>query len=271
MPVQVYITIWGRFTVFAHTDWVWEPRAEGGTQMLDSWLHVTFGGIAATLLCSALVAELAGYWLHRLLHSDKLPMLSRGHLIHHFLIYGPRQPMRAEDYKDATDNRFSIGNVGIEWIAPSGIILLFCWGLMALFHVRPVYQILAVCILLGWPIFMFSYLHDRMHIANFWMSRLPLLKIWFMKARRLHDIHHRSVNSAGRMDTNFGIGFYFFDRFFRTIANRHRPFNWIGYKTAVERYGLDEPELGSLDDRSKGPLQKSQGSEGLRQMDRRTS
>ncbi len=166
-------------------------------------LHVTFVGVVATLVDSVIVAEFAGYWLHRLLHSDKFPALSRGHLIHHFLIYGPRQPMR------------------------------------------------------GWPILMFSYLHDRMHTQNFWMTRVPLLKSWFLKARRLHDIHHRSVNSKGFMDTNFGIGFYFFDRFFRTMVKRHRPFNWEGYQAAIGRYGLDETELLSLRGCSKALFHKA--------------
>jgi hypothetical protein len=94
--------------------------------MLYERLHVTFVGVVATLVDSVVVAEFAGYWLHRLLHSNKFPALSRGHLIHHFLIYGPRQPMRAGDYRDATDNRFSVGNVGSEWLAPSSIILLSC-------------------------------------------------------------------------------------------------------------------------------------------------
>ncbi len=80
-------------------------------------LHVTFVGVVATLVDSVVVAEFAGYWLHRLLHSDKFPALSRGHLIHHFLIYGPRQPMRVGGYHDATDNRFALGNVGMEWLA----------------------------------------------------------------------------------------------------------------------------------------------------------
>jgi hypothetical protein len=124
-------------------------------------LHATFVGVVATLVGSIVVAELAGYWLHRLLHSDKFPALSRGHLIHHFLIYGPRQPMRAEEYQDATDNRFSVGNVGLEWLAPSTIILLFCWGMMLLLGVPRLYQVLGLCTLLGWPILMFNYLHDR--------------------------------------------------------------------------------------------------------------
>lgn len=166
--------------------------------------------------------------------------------------------MRAADYHDATESRFSIGNVGIEWLAPSAIVLLSCWGVMVLLGVTRIYQAMALCTLLGWPVLMFSYLHDRMHIEDFWMSRVPLLKTWFLKARRLHDIHHRSVNGKGYMDTNFGIGFYFFDRFFRTIAKRHRPFNWAGYKTAVERYGLDETELVSLRGCCKALFQKNE-------------
>jgi sterol desaturase/sphingolipid hydroxylase (fatty acid hydroxylase superfamily) len=228
--------------------------------MLYERLHVTFVGIVATLVESVVVAEFAGYWLHRLLHSDMFPSLSRGHLIHHFLIYGPRQPMRAGEYHDATDNRFSVGNVGIEWLAPSAIILLFCWGVMALLGVPAGYQVLALCTLLVWPILMFSYLHDRMHLENYWMTRVPLLRAWFLKARRLHDIHHRSVDSEGYMDTNFGIGFYFFDRFFRTMAKRHRSFNWQGYHTALGRYGLDETELLSLRGCSQALFHKEAGS-----------
>lgn len=205
--------------------------------------HATFVGVVATLVDSIVVAELAGYWLHRLVHTDKFPALGRGHLIHHFLIYGPRHPMRAAEYHDATDHRFSAGNVGLEWLVPLAIILLFCWGGMLLLGLPHIYQMLAISTSLGWPIFMFNYLHDRMHLEHFWVIRVLFLRTWFLNARRLHDIHHRSVNSEGFMDKNFGIGFYFFDRLFRTLAKRHRPFNWTGYRTAIERYGLDEAEL----------------------------
>src|SRR5207302_11511706 len=156
-------------------------------------LHVTFIGVLATLLDSVVVAEFAGYWLHRLLHSDKFPALSRGHLIHHFLVYGPTQPMRAGEYRDATDSRFAIGNIGIEWLAPSAIVLLFWWAVMALLGVPPAYQALSLCTLVGWPVLMFGYLHDRMHTDNFWMTRVPLLRWCFLNARRVHDMHHRCV------------------------------------------------------------------------------
>lgn len=37
-------------------------------------------GMLESVLCAVVVAELAGYWLHRLLHSEKLPLLSRSHM-----------------------------------------------------------------------------------------------------------------------------------------------------------------------------------------------
>jgi sterol desaturase/sphingolipid hydroxylase (fatty acid hydroxylase superfamily) len=67
------------------------------------------------------------------------------------------------------------------------------------------------------------------------------------------------VNRKGFMDTNFGIGFYFFDRFFRTMAKRHRPFDWQGYQEAIARYGLDEAELLSLRGCSQALFHKEAG------------
>jgi sterol desaturase/sphingolipid hydroxylase (fatty acid hydroxylase superfamily) len=197
-------------------------------------------GIPLALLISCLLAEFFGYWLHRLLHSDKIPLLSRGHLIHHFLIYGPGQPMRLEKYHDATDHRFSVGNIGLEWLVPSAIIFAVVWAAMRLIHLSALYQIIALATLVVWPTFMFSYLHDRMHLANFWMERVPILRLWFRAARRMHDIHHHAVDDNGRMEANFGIGFFLFDRVFRTMGPRHRPFNRAGFEAARLRYGLKE-------------------------------
>ena len=50
---------------------------------------------------------------------------------------------------------------------------------------NPVYQALSLATLIAWPVFMFSYLHDRMHLKDFWMARTPVIKIWFCRARRL--------------------------------------------------------------------------------------
>jgi sterol desaturase/sphingolipid hydroxylase (fatty acid hydroxylase superfamily) len=201
---------------------------------------VTLLGIVLCVVASCLFAEFAGYWLHRLLHSGRFPALSRSHMIHHLLVYGPRQPMRTNGYKDATDDRPSIGNVGLEWLAPSAAILAACWGAMSASHVPRPYQALSLLCLGLWPLFTFNYLHDRMHLQNFWMTKNRVIKLWFLKARRLHDIHHRGLNDVGKMDTNFGIGFYFFDRVFGTIATHHRPFNWAGFEAAKLRYDFSQ-------------------------------
>jgi sterol desaturase/sphingolipid hydroxylase (fatty acid hydroxylase superfamily) len=219
--------------------WCASAFCKGELIMFLAILGVTLRGLLFTITGSCFVAEFSGYWLHRLLHSDRFPALSRGHLIHHFLIYGPKQPLRAEKYKDATEDRFSLGNIGLEWLVPSALILASAWGVLYWLHASRAYQAIALSTLILWPVFMFSYLHDRMHLRNFWMTRVPLLKSWFVQARRFHDIHHRSLNDQGRMDRNFGIGFFFFDRLFRTISKRHRPFNCSGYRIAQLRYNLN--------------------------------
>jgi len=207
-------------------------------------------GVLESVICSCLVAEFSGYWLHRLLHSDKLPFLSRNHMAHHLLLYGPTQPMRADNYKDATHGRFSLGNVGLEWLAPSALLLIVCWGVLFLLRVPPIYQVIVLGTLVVWPFFTFSFLHDAMHLHDARMARLPLVKVWFRRARRLHDIHHRSLNSAGRMNTNFGIGLFVFDRIFRTLATRHSALNRKGLAIALQRYKLRMPLYPLLDDRT---------------------
>jgi sterol desaturase/sphingolipid hydroxylase (fatty acid hydroxylase superfamily) len=205
-----------------------------------NWIRLALSasGILESVLCACLVAELAGYWLHRLLHSERLPFLSRSHMIHHLFIYGPEQSMRTPDYRDATSGRFALGNVGLEWLLPSTVVLGICWIAMILLRVPGIYQVFAIATLMVWPFVTFSYLHDRMHLQNSWMARSRLLRSWFMRARRLHDIHHHRLNDAGRMDTNFGIGFHLFDRVFGTLATHHRPLNREGFETARRRYGL---------------------------------
>jgi hypothetical protein len=69
-------------------------------------------GVLESVICSFLVAEFAGYWLHRALPSNRLPLLSRNHLAHCLLLYGPPDPMRAESYRYR--HRASHGNVDLE-------------------------------------------------------------------------------------------------------------------------------------------------------------
>jgi sterol desaturase/sphingolipid hydroxylase (fatty acid hydroxylase superfamily) len=198
-------------------------------------------GVLESVICSCLLAEFAGYWLHRLLHSEKLPQLSRSHMAHHLILYGPTQPMRADSYMDATHGRFSLGNVGLEWLAPSAILLIVCSGALFVLHIPLIYRVIVLGNLVVWPFFTFSFLHDAMHLRDAWMARLPMVKVWFRRARRLHDIHHHSMNNAGRMNTNFGIGFFVFDRIFRTLATHHTALNRKGLAIALQRYKLTTP------------------------------
>lgn len=185
------------------------------------------------------IAELAGYLLHRIMHSERFPALSSAHMLHHMELYSPTQAMRTTKYKDATQDRASFGNIGAEWLIPSGVILGVSLLTMLALHVGWKYELIVITTMLGWPIFMFSYLHDGMHLHNFWMEKTPVLNIWFKHARRLHDIHHRSLNDHGRMDRNFGIAFFVFDRLFGTLAKRHSPLNWHGYREAVRRHKMN--------------------------------
>jgi sterol desaturase/sphingolipid hydroxylase (fatty acid hydroxylase superfamily) len=191
------------------------------------------------VLGSCLIAELLGYLLHRLLHSDRIRFLSRNHMIHHLLLYGPLQPQRpSPDYLDATTGRTALGSIGLEWLIPSGLLLGVFLGAFQILHVRAPHQIIFVCVTLGWSFLMFSYLHDGMHLQGFWMAKTPVARRWFRSARRFHDVHHLALNDAGLMDKNFGIGFHFFDRLFGSFSVTARPFNRKGYESAKKRYAF---------------------------------
>ncbi|HWX91979.1 MAG TPA: sterol desaturase family protein [Terriglobales bacterium] len=194
--------------------------------------------LLAWMATSILTSELLGYLLHRLLHSGKIGFLSRSHMKHHLVLYGPLQPQRpSPGYHDATTGEIALGNVGLEWLIPGIIVLASSVALLHLLGVARRYQIAFVGTSLAWSFLMFSYLHDRMHVAGFWMERSRWLKFWFVGARRSHDIHHWALNDQGLMDKNFGIGFFFFDRLFGTHTREWRGFNQRGYGAALRRFG----------------------------------
>jgi hypothetical protein len=136
--------------------------------------------IIAWAATAVFTAELLGYLLHRLLHSGWIRVLSMNHMKHHLLLYGPLQKQRpSSEYLDATAGKIAIGNVGLEWIVPAGVLLVAFGGLFWLFGVSLGYQVLFFGIVLAWSFWVFSYLHDRMHIKGFWMERVAILKNWF--------------------------------------------------------------------------------------------
>lgn len=189
-----------------------------------------------------MAAELLGYWLHRLLHCGAIRFLSRSHMKHHLVFYGPLQRQRSDTYRDATDDSISLGNIGLEWLIPAGLLIAIMIGVFHFFHVPWPFQVLSLGTILSWSFAMFSYLHDVMHVEGFWLTKNKWLKRWFLTARRLHDIHHRALNDRGLMDKNFGIGFFWFDRLFRTLSVQQTPFNHRGYAIAREKFDyVEEP------------------------------
>jgi len=193
--------------------------------------------LASWLAASILVSEFLGYLLHRLLHSGKIGFLSRSHMRHHLVLYGPLQPQRpGSSYHDATTDAVALGNIGLEWLVPGALLLALSVTVLHFLRVPVFHQVVFVVGSLAWSFVMFSYLHDRMHVADFWMERNPFLKHWFVSARDAHDIHHLALNDEGLMDKNFGIAFFFFDRLFATWTIQWPSFNRRGYAKALRRF-----------------------------------
>lgn len=194
--------------------------------------------LALTALAGCVFTEVVGYWLHILLHSEKIAWLSRGHMIHHLKIYGPRRSLRQPGpYKDSVDGRWGFLGIGAEWLLP---IVLVLGGAVALasFVLKVPLGLQAVFMgaALLWGQFMFGTMHDSMHLEGYWMATSPLLGPWYRRIRRLHDIHHLRFSEEGLMPSNFGICFFGFDRLFGTYCTKAESFNESGYQAALKRY-----------------------------------
>lgn len=185
----------------------------------------------------ALFTEVVGYFLHILLHSERVAWLSRDHMIHHLKVYsveaGLRQP---GPYKDSTEGRTALAGVGLEWLLPIGFVLTVMLGAFRLLQIPPAHQAVFSVVALLWGKFMFGVMHDSMHIEGYWMADTPLLGAWYRRIRRLHDIHHLEFTDDGRMLTNFGISFFGFDRLFGTYLPKAHAFNTAGYAACLKRY-----------------------------------
>lgn len=194
------------------------------------------------LLLSALAGcaftETVGYFLHILLHSEKIAWLSRGHMIHHLKIYGPRRSLRQPGpYRDSVDGRYGFLGIGLEWLAPILLVLIGA-VLFASFvlKVPAALQTAFMAAALAWGKFMFGHMHDSMHVEGHWLASLPVVGAWYRRARRLHDIHHLHFSDDGLMPKNFGISFFGFDRAFGTFESTASAFNQRGYEAALARY-----------------------------------
>lgn len=190
--------------------------------------------IALSIMCGFLYAEVIGYFIHRVMHNEKIPWLSRAHMDHHLRLYPPGSPMRTEEYK-YPKHATKIG-IGFEWLIPAALALGIFVLCLSLLGVGALYQAVAVAASIGWAVIIFNYLHDGMHKTGFWLSKNSLFKSWFSKSTKLHDIHHLYITDLGRMDANYGIVFHFMDKIFGTYRDTVGKFNHAGYDFACENY-----------------------------------
>lgn len=188
------------------------------------------------VLGSLFLAELYGYFLHVLLHSYWIPPLSRGHMNHHLHSYPPGKPQRSKLYtqKVSSGTRLFFG-LGLEWIIPSMIILILTIFAENLLGLSWAQIVVSISVILSYTIFMFWFLHETFHIKKHKILRITLIKKWYLRARKLHDIHHHYVDDKGFLNKNYGIGFFLFDKMFKTYKPSLRgDFNRSNVKKAVE-------------------------------------
>ncbi len=188
------------------------------------------------LFSGIIFTEFVGYWLHILLHSEKMPKLSRAHMLHHLRDYGIGKPMHRDRYRSSADTRTNVLGIGLEWLVPTVIIVLFTILVLSLLQVSVLYQLIFILTSMLWGYFLFGYMHGSMHLNNFWMKKVPLLKTWYLRIQKLHDYHHLQISDDGRMQKNYGICFFWFDRIFKTYAPGFKNFNPAGYNEALNRY-----------------------------------
>lgn len=192
---------------------------------------------ASALIGGWFFCEFVGYFLHILLHSERIPYLSRSHMIHHLKVYNPKQGLRqGGSYKGSAQDRTSVLGFGLEWVAPIAFIMIVTALGFWLLQIAIVYYFIFTLSAILWGYFLFGYMHDAMHLKEFWMERVPFLRDWFYSIRKLHDIHHLEFSNDGRMLKNYGICFFFFDRLFVSLSPKHKLFNQDGFTASMKRY-----------------------------------
>lgn len=195
--------------------------------------------ILATIAAAVAFSEFSGYWLHMLLHSNKIQWLSYSHMQHHLMEYHPSKPIRLKDvYLSSGSKRANIFGLGMEWVIPILLMLVSVHSTFYAIRLPLMYQLVFTVSALAWSYVLFGYMHDAMHYKKFWMEDNALLKGWYFKIRRFHDIHHYTFTSEGRMPTNFGICFFFFDWIFGTLVRKQEKFNRDGLKASEGLYAF---------------------------------
>lgn len=226
-------------------------------------------------ICAVAYAEFAGYSIHRLLHmtpewfeerrwAKPFKFICVQHMWHHGVAYGPRMPQRpSEEYaylrnsKDGEHKQSKWGWFPVEFVLPSLFAIALYAGLLLLFGLS-LFQIVYMFVVTGlWVFGTFNIVHDTFHKDGHWLTRVPVLRVWFRKARENHDLHHSMIEEDGMIHGNFGISTDWMDRIYGTVLERPRflvhkeplgqmvlsPYEDKLYRNFYKTYEIEEPPL----------------------------
>jgi sterol desaturase/sphingolipid hydroxylase (fatty acid hydroxylase superfamily) len=150
-----------------------------------------------------LVVSLFGYVVHRSLHQSWTGKLNKAHMTHHLKLYPPSD-FYSDKYRDpGGDNTAHIFALAALPIVAAPFILWLCGVLSLCLTLFIVVEMLFI----GW---LHDYLHDAFHITNHPLTKFKLFSRWI----DLHYLHHI------KMQTNFGIFSFHWDRLFRTFWDK---------------------------------------------------
>jgi sterol desaturase/sphingolipid hydroxylase (fatty acid hydroxylase superfamily) len=125
-------------------------------------------------------------------------------MTHHQKLYPPSD-YKSDTYRDAGKDSTTKFFLAITIPMIVGLIVL------GVFLHMPLYLMaiaLVEALALGW---LHDYLHDAFHIKNHKLSKVPVLKHFFVVWDDLHYIHHVD------MTKNYGIFTFFWDKVFGTF------------------------------------------------------
>lgn len=156
-------------------------------------------GLFALILVFILVSFF-GYVVHWLLHQSFMGRWNKAHMTHHEVLYPPCDYF-SETYRHAgKDNTFipfaiaSLPLLGLPWVLLGFGVISFPLTIIIVLEM----------LLIG---FLHDYLHETFHVPSHWLNRFKTVKKW----NKRHYQHHV------RMETNFGIFFFVWDRLFGTF------------------------------------------------------
>lgn len=153
-------------------------------------------GVLIVCVITYFLGNFAGYFVHRLLHTEYMGKAYIDHYHHHVSIYPP------EDY---LSNEYREPPLGAE----QGKYYIFTFLVLCLPFLlwHWAYFILSVSLAIG-ILKLNAVVHDSLHIAGHKWEKYK----WFWWLRVVHYQHHIDVR------TNFGIFSFLPDKIFRTYA-----------------------------------------------------